>query len=280
MDIIDIHLHVGHVFEWSPAAVHLWMNTGPYRQQIYNDDGVLVPEQYHRVLAAEGIVGGVLLPEYSPETAGVLPVEGTFAISSRFPQYLPFGAVNPLVHDDVVAEFERQLALGVQGLKIHGVHGLFPVNDRRLYPLYELCVARSLPVMFHAGTSVFPKTKLKHADPYLYDEVAADFSDLTMILCHGGRGFWYQLAEFMLIRHANVHIDISGLPPQNLLTYYPKMERLADKFLFGSDFPGVPGLRRNVEKMEQLGLSRPALAQICYHNAVRIMPFGHRITQT
>ena len=31
MDIIDIHLHVGQLFEWSPEAVRLWMDSGPYR---------------------------------------------------------------------------------------------------------------------------------------------------------------------------------------------------------------------------------------------------------
>jgi predicted TIM-barrel fold metal-dependent hydrolase len=273
MDIIDIHLHVGQLFEWSPEAVRLWMDSGSYRPLIYDEHGRLVPEMYHQVLADEGIVGGVLLPEYSPQTAGVMPVERCFEVSRQFPQYLPFGAVNPLVHDDVVAEFERQLTLGVRGLKLHGVHGLYPVNDSRLYPLYELCSARNLPVMMHAGTSVFPRTKLKHADPYLYDEVAADFADLTLILCHGGRGFWYQLAEFMLVRHPRVYIDISGLPPQNLLQYYPKMERLSEKFLFGSDFPGVPGLRLNVEKLTRLGLSQSALENICHRNARRLLGF-------
>ena len=273
MEIIDIHLHVGQLFEWQPEAVRLWMDSGPYRSLIYDDHGRLVPEQFNRVLADEGVVGGVLLPEYSPQTAGVMPVERCFEVSEQFPQYLPFGAVNPLVHDDVVAEFERQLALGVRGLKLHGVHGLYPVNDRRLYTLYELCSVRDLPVMMHAGTSIFPRTKLKHADPYLYDEVAADFPDLSLILCHGGRGFWYRLAEFMLVRHPRVYIDISGLPPQKLLQYYPKMERLSEKFLFGSDFPGVPGLQLNVEKLSRLGLSRQAMENICHRNARRLLGF-------
>ena len=271
MEVFDIHLHVGQLFEWSPEAVRLWMDTGPYRPLIYDDQGCLVPDKFCRVLADEGVTGGVLLPEYSPETAGTMPVERCFEVSERFPQFVPFGAVNPLVHDDVVGEFERQLALGVKGLKLHGVHGLYLVNDRRLYPLYELCRDRGLPVMMHAGTSIFPRTKLKHADPYLYDEVAADFPALPLVLCHGGRGFWYQLAEFMIIRHPRVHIDISGLPPQNLLRYYPKMERMSEKFLFGSDFPGVPGLKRNVEALGRLGLSRAARENICRRNALRLL---------
>jgi len=75
----------------------------------------------------------------------------------------------------------------------------------------------------------------------------------------------------MVVRHPRVYIDISGLPPKNLLTYYPKMERLSEKFLFGSDFPGVPGLRRNLEALSRLGLSRAALENICHRNAVRLL---------
>jgi hypothetical protein len=273
MKLIDVHLHVGQVFEWRPEAVRLWMDTGPYRPLIYDDKGRLVPERYHRVLADEGVVGGVLLPEYSPETAGVLPVERVFEVCRRYPQYIPFGAVNPLVHDDLLAEARRQRQLGVVGFKLHGVHGLYAVNDRRLYPFYDWCRAENLPVMFHAGTSIFPRTKLKHADPYLYDEVAADFPELTLILCHAGRNFWYQLAEFMVIRHPRVYIDVSGLPPRKLLTFYPKMAKLAARFLFGTDFPGVPGVRSNAEKIAALGFDDAALHRILYANARELLPF-------
>ena len=41
MEIIDIHLHVGQLFEWSPEAVRLWMDSGPYRPLIYDDHGRL-----------------------------------------------------------------------------------------------------------------------------------------------------------------------------------------------------------------------------------------------
>jgi len=38
----------------------------------------------------------------------------------------------------------------------------------------------------------------------------------------------------------NVYMEIAGLPPRRLLTYFPDLERVSDKVLFGSDWPSVP----------------------------------------
>ena len=269
--IFDFHIHVGHLSDWTEAACRFWMETGPYRERIYRADGLLDSDALARVLRSEGVVGAVLLPEYAPRTAAMVPVERVLEVSRRYPEYISFGFLNPNLHDDPAAEFERQLELGVRGLKIHGVHSLHRVNDPRLYPAYEICQARSLPLMLHAGTSIFPGTRLRYADPYDFDDIAVDFPDLDVVLCHGGRGFWYQLAEFMVQRHPHVHIDISGLPPQNLLRYFPKLERLSEKFIFGTDFPGVPGIAANAEKLIALGLAESALDNIFYRNAARLL---------
>ncbi|MCD6292352.1 MAG: amidohydrolase [Deltaproteobacteria bacterium] len=270
--VFDFHLHVGHRFEWSEEARRLWMETGSYTDKIYAQDGCLDIDAFHQVLVDEGVVGGVLLPEYAPHTSGVMPVERAIAVSERYPQYIPFGALNPEIHPDPAAEFERQLALGVKGLKMHGVHCQHRVNDQRLYPAYEICQERNLPLMFHAGTSVFPGTRLRHADPYDFDDVAVDFPDLNLILCHGGRSFWFPLAEYMVLRHENVFIDISGLPPQNLLRYYPKLAKLGRRILFGTDFPGVPGISANADKIAALGLSEAVLDNLFINNARRLLP--------
>ena len=125
--------------------------------------------------------------------------------------------------------------------------------------------------MLHAGTSVFPGTRLRHADPYDFDDIAVDFPGLTVILCHGGRGFWYELAEFMVMRHEHVYIDLSGLPPKNLLRYYPKMARFYEKYIFGTDFPGVPGVAKNADAIAALGFDEKVLAHIFRLNAWRIL---------
>lgn len=269
--LFDFHIHAGNLDDWTEAARRFWMDTGPYSARLFKPDGCLDVEAFAGIMAAEGVVGGVLLPEYALHTAALVPVERVLEISRKLPAFIPFGALNPELHTDPTAEFERQVALGVRGLKIHGVHCRHRVNDPRLYPAYEICRDRGLPLMLHAGTSIFPGTRLRHADPYDFDDIAVDFPTLTVILCHGGRGFWYQLAEFMIQRHDKVFIDLSGLPPKNLLRYYPKLEKLNRNFLFGTDFPGVPGIAANAEALAGLGLSQEALDNIFINNAARLL---------
>jgi Amidohydrolase len=64
---------------------------------------------------------------------------------------------------------------------------------------------------------------------------------------HGGRGWWYEAAASLALLHGNVWIELSGLPPGKLPDYYARFNlgRLAGKFIFGTDWPGVPGIARN-----------------------------------
>ncbi len=45
-----------------------------------------------------------------------------------------------------------------------------------------------------------------------------DFPDLTVVLAHGGRGWWYDQAAFLALMRPNVWLEVSGLPPHRLPT--------------------------------------------------------------
>lgn len=271
MKIFDVHMHSGDKNEWTAEAFGFLMSLGHrYEQTLYDAAGNQNDDELYHILVREGVEHAVLLPEYAPKIAGIHPVERVIEIAAKYPRFIPFGFINPLLHHPT-REFERQLNLGIRGMKIHPVHCEHYVNDRHLYPVYDRCLQLKMPVMMHAGTSIFTGSKMRYADPYSYDDVAADFPDLTIILSHGGRGFWYQEAEFMVKRHKNVYIDVCGLPPKNLLKLFPGLPRLPEKFLFGTDFPGVPGIKANAEAICTLDLSQEAKELICYGNAKRIM---------
>ena len=68
-----------------------------------------------------------------------------------------------------------------------------------------------------------------------------DFPKLKILLAHGGRPLWMETAFFLIRRHPNVYLDISGIPPKKLLKYFPRLEEIASKTLFGTDWPG-PGV--------------------------------------
>ena len=76
------------------------------------------------------------------------------------------------------------------------------------------------------------------------EDVLRDFPDLTVVLAHGGRGWWYEAAAFLALMRPNVWIEISGLPPRRLPDYYQSagFARVARKMIFGTDWPAVPGI--------------------------------------
>jgi predicted TIM-barrel fold metal-dependent hydrolase len=79
-------------------------------------------------------------------------------------------------------------------------------------------------------------------------------------------------AFFLLRRHPNVYFDISSTPPKSLLTYYPWLERVADKAMFGSDWPapGVRDIYDNIQQFLALDLSDEVKRIILRDNAVKV----------
>jgi uncharacterized protein len=81
------------------------------------------------------------------------------------------------------------------------------------------------------------------------------------VLAHGGRGWWYDQASFLALMRPNIWLEVSGLPPTRLPDYYgPSLARLAAKMVFGTDWPGVPGVQRNARSLEQVLLAAGASA--------------------
>jgi uncharacterized protein len=167
---------------------------------------------------------------------------------------------------------ERQLALGAVAVKLHPVHGGFSPTEGVLYLVYERCAELGVPVVFHCGTSTFPGAVNRHGDPGPIDEVLVNVPDLTVVLAHGGRGWWYDAAAFLALARENVWIELSGLPPQRLPVYYARhdLRRLAAKMIFGSDWPGVPGIAANLRAIAKLDIDPEDLPAVLGGNARRV----------
>ncbi|MGH9010815.1 MAG: amidohydrolase family protein [Acidimicrobiia bacterium] len=100
--------------------------------------------------------------------------------------------------------------------------------------------------------------------------------DLKIVLAHGGRGWWYDAAAFITQMRRNVWIDLGGLPPKKLPQYYRNFDlgRLGQKFIFATDWPGVPGIARNADAVADLGFDRDTLERIFWRNAFDVYALG------
>ncbi len=269
--VIDVHQHIVrldslkmHADVWMPPRI-----TGVPVDEIYLD-GVPDPARYLAHLDAQGIDIALLMAEYSPRVTGMQTIEHMLPLVEADPSRVGvIAALNPHVHFPLVAELERQLALGAVALKLHPVHGGYAPDRSDLYPVYAKCEERQIAVVFHCGTSNFPGATNQFADPALLAPVIRDFPHLDIVLAHGGRGWFYDAAAWYALTYDNVWIELSGLPPKRLPDYYRSVgfERLAPRCIFGTDFPAIPGLRDNVDAVGGLGLEPDVLERVLWRNA-------------
>jgi predicted TIM-barrel fold metal-dependent hydrolase len=277
--LVDAHVHLartaGLKLSWDRWVMHPRADGDP--AELYDEEGSPVPSRFAAFLEREGVDCAILLAEYSPRVTGIQPIEDILAVAQHDPARVRVAAnVNPHLHYPVAAEFERQLGLGAVALKIHPVHGGFPPNARELYPAYAICEERNIAVIFHCGTSNFDGAVNRFADPVYVEDLAKDFPELTIVLAHGGRGWWYDAAAFLALMRERVWIEISGLPPKRLPEYYARhdLDRLGRKFIFGTDWPGVPGIRANAEAVAEVGFAEDVLAGILGENARNVYGLG------
>jgi uncharacterized protein len=273
--LVDVHLHVARLPTLKPAW-HEWAHgfgDAAVMERIYDADGTADPARFDDYLAGEGVDIALLLAEYSPKATGIQPVEDLLPLAAHDPDRVKLIAnINPHLHYPVEDELQRQLDLGAVACKIHPVHAGVAANDRALYPAYELCQSAGVPVVVHCGTSTFPGSSNRFADPVLLDDVLRDFRRLDIALAHGGRGWWYDAAAFMALSNERVWIELSGLPPSRLREYYARHNwgRLVRRMIFGTDWPGVPGIAANARAVAALCPDDETAALVLAGNAAQV----------
>jgi predicted TIM-barrel fold metal-dependent hydrolase len=240
------------------------------------------PEELLRILDDEHVERAALINYSAPEVMGFTASTSEWVsafVRGHADRLVAVGSVHPSETPGAAARtamlFEE---LGIRLLKIHPPHQLFAANAyldgneglRQIYATAERC---GRPVMIHTGTSVFPGARNRFADPMAADDVALDFPLLNLILAHAGRPLFMPTAVFLARRHRNVHLDLSGIPPKRLLEYIPRLEELADKCLWGTDWPspGVSSMRKNVEDFLALPLSDETKRKILWDNGARLI---------
>lgn len=273
--LVDAHVHVPRLATLARAWIDWARQFGRtgVLEQIWRPDGIPDPVALDRLFAEEGVDVALLFCEYSPKATGYQFFDDLLPLVEHNPQrFRPIANVNPHLHFPIAKELTRQLDLGAAALKIHPVHGGFRADDAALYPAYTVLVERDVPLIVHCGTSSFPGSTNAYADPQLLDAVLRDFPELTVVLAHGGRGWWYDAAAFLAVSRPNVWIELSGLPPKRLPEYYARfdLDRLARKWIYGTDWPGVPGQAANARAIAGIGLPEDVVPLVLGQNALRV----------
>jgi predicted TIM-barrel fold metal-dependent hydrolase len=279
--VTDVHVHVEPYRTSKSQVFEMLRPKIPDRELASRliDD----PDAFLGHLDAVGVERACLINYVAPEVMGfteeVNRFVAEFARQDR-KRLIPFGSVHPKRTKDPKRDVERLASKWeMGGMKIHPPHQLFAANayvDGKLPALraiYKTAERLRMPVMIHTGTSVFPGARSKYGDPMALDDVAQDFPDLRIIMAHGGRPLWCDTAFYILRRHANVVLDISSIPPRRLLEWFPRLEEISEKVVFGSDWPGpgIPGIREEIEGIRALPLKAVTLERIFRTNAAALV---------
>jgi predicted TIM-barrel fold metal-dependent hydrolase len=278
--ITDCHIHIQPLEMFKPEALRLMKAKRPEFPQI--EEFCRSPRAFLHHLDKAGIDRAVLINYVAPEVIGFTAGVNQFVadyVKEDPRRLIPCGSLHPRHTANIMADVEHLVRLGIRLIKIHPPHQLLYPNDylrgvKELEIIYRAAEANGIPVMFHTGTSIFPGARNKYGDPMFVDDVAVDFPKLKILLAHGGRPLWMQTAFFLVRRHPNMFLDISGIPPKLLLKYFPRLEEIASKTLFGTDWPGpgVPDIRRNLDDFRALPLKAEVQDQILGKTALSLWP--------
>lgn len=280
MLITDCHVHIEPFWMMKPTSADMMKGKRPNFLAIeeFSHD----PNKFLAYMDDAGVDRVVLINYSAPETLGFPADVNDWIVkycSADPERLLPCGGIHPKFCGDVDSEMNRLIGRGMRLFKIHPPHQLIYPNEylngcKGLETIYRVAEASGVPVMIHTGTSVFPEARSKYGDPIYVDDVAVDFPKLKILLAHGGRPLWMETAFFLVRRHPNMYLDISGIPPKILLDYFPRLQEIATKTLFGTDWPGpgVPEIKRNLEDFRKLEISEPAKRAILSETALTIWP--------
>ncbi len=180
------------------------------------------------------------------------------------PRFTAFGTLHAAM-DHMEAEVERMDALGLKGVKMHPDSQVFPIDDPRLFPAYDMLQGKK-PILFHMGDN-----RYNYSHPTRLRRVLDLFPRLQVIAAHFG-GYSMQDIACDNLRDTDCFFDISSSimfmeegEPEKYVRLYG-----AQRMLFGSDFPLWDPVIE-VERFKQLKLTGEEFDQISHKTALTIL---------
>jgi hypothetical protein len=164
----------------------------------------------------------------------------------------------------------------IVAVKIFPGHDPIYPTDRRLVPIYELCIKYDSPIVIHTGANSRNPEPAKYNDPKHIVKVAKQFPTLKIVIAHY---FWpkveycYELTK----HHSNIYFDTSGLADneaveetgldkiQNVLTLTAKQR--PHSIVFGTDY-AMCSIRKHVALIESLSIPRELKERIFSDNSI------------
>jgi predicted TIM-barrel fold metal-dependent hydrolase len=166
-------------------------------------------------------------------------------LAAAHSQVVALGTVLPGEPDTEAIVREALGPLDLHGIKLHCHVQKLAADDPRIDPVYALCQDAQRPVVIHAGrepsSDGYGVDTTELCSPDQIERVLQRYPRLRVIVPHLGAADFEAYAA-MLSRHEHLYLDTT----MALAGYFPNtpppaiFPRLADRCLYGSDFPNLP----------------------------------------
>lgn len=259
MKLIDIHTHIypDKIARKATESVRDF-----YQVQGSNMDGTvdMLLEQGNMV----GISHYVILPVSNSPTRVRSINSFILEQTKQHNCFTGFGTLHAEM-DGLEEELEWIFANGLRGIKMHPDSQRFPIDDPRLYPVYDR-IQDKIPLILHMGDQ-----RYNYSHPVRLRKILDIFPRLEVIAAHfGGYSMYHTARE--LLWDTNCVFDISsslmfmerGVPEKYINSYG------ADRMAYGTDYPLWDPVTE-VRRFQELDLTGEQFDQISHKTAERIL---------
>lgn len=229
-----------------------------------------------------GIDQAVVLPidATTSRNATVYTNEQIVELCQMSDRLIGFASVDPHLESAPESLTYAIEKLALRGLKLAPAMQEFFPDDRLAYPVYARAQKLGIPILFHAGLSWEPGSRLKYGHPLRFEDVAADFPGLKIVLAHLAWP-WVVDAVALALKYPNVYLDTSALyfdNPRDFLRYAMTQQvpltvferSLRNQIVFGSNNPRIE-IKSMAKAVRSLGFSEECLELIFHGNAVALL---------
>ena len=226
-----------------------WFDHSAFSDRLSSNIGDLDTKEYFlETYGRYGMTGGIMMGNGGIEKQGDSLPDGFYycvgldqiACTDDIREALPA----------IEKHLQREKCVGV---KLYpGYVPLYP-HDECYVEVLELLLNYNKTLAVHTGMLAALSGKLKYAHPIHLDDIAVDYPELRIVMCHFGNPFLAEAAAVME-HNRNVYADLSGLLEGLFVTeHFVKTEELyisnlktwiryigePERFLFGTDWPAV-----------------------------------------
>ena len=259
MRIIDIHTHIYPQEIANKAAKSI--------RDFYEIDGADMSGTA-QLLLERGRAAGI--SQYAVLPVGIRPDRvcgiNDFIMeqAAQHPEFIPCGTVHAAM-ENLEEETQRILDMGMHAVKMHPDSQRFPIDDPRLYPVYD-AVQDKIPVMLHMGD---PRYNFSH--PVRLRRVMDTFPRLQVIAAHFGGYQMFDIAKEQLYA-TNCIFDVSSammfMEPGEAERYINIYG--AERMAYGTDYPLWDPVEE-VKRFQSLKLTADQFDQIAHRTAERVL---------